>query len=428
MTRQTPTKADRMSSYPRKVLLDVERASFVSFLDLTRWVAAGIVFVGHLRNPLFLGYADVATADRNILIQLWFFVTGWFGEAVVVFFVLSGYLVGGIASARASVGGFSLVGYSIDRVTRLYMAFLPALLLTAALDIFGSSWFASTGFYTHSHPMLMQKVSGGAFSIYLTPQNFFANALMLQTIAWPTFGSNDPLWTISLEFWFYLVFGLGLAAWLEPVQWKRVLGFCMVALLFLVLGAGFPVFMGLWLLGVIVAFVPWRAVERPLIALGAFVGVLLLTRAEQAYFKGGAFGIALRNYMTALAFAWLLVSMRSIRWAPLERIGRFNKFLADFSYSLYLIHFPLMLFVLGALHATGRFDVIARGYSPASGQGLFVYGTVIVVVYLCAWLFSQVTERQTWRARRALKKVFRTHNSATKGTTFPPISGNQRLD
>jgi hypothetical protein len=30
-------------------------------------------------------------------------------------------------------------------------------------------------------------------------------------------------------------------------------------------------------------------------------------------------------------------------------------------YNLYLIHFPLMLFILGALYATGRFDSIARG-------------------------------------------------------------------
>jgi peptidoglycan/LPS O-acetylase OafA/YrhL len=129
-----------------------------------------------------------------------------FGEAVIVFFMLSGYLVGGIASARASAGNFAPWDYAIDRFTRLYLAFLPALALTAVLDAAGSTWFPGAGLYTHGQAMLAKKVDGGAFIEHLTPSLFVANALMMQTIKWPAFGSNDPLWTISLEFWFYVVF------------------------------------------------------------------------------------------------------------------------------------------------------------------------------------------------------------------------------
>ena len=81
-----------------------------------------------------------------------------------------------------------------------------------------------------------------------------------------------------------------------------------------------------------------------------------------------------------------------------------NKFMADFSYSLYLIHFPLMLFVLGTLHATGRFDAIARGYSPTSTQGLAVQAAAIAIIYATAWLFASVTERQTPAVRNWLKR------------------------
>ena len=145
-------------------------------------------------------------------------MTGWFGEAVIIFFVLSGYLVGGIASARASIGKFSLMDYAVDRVARLYVALLPALLLTALLDAVATNWFADIGFFTHTHPMIQQKVNSAPYLNNMSLSSFISNALMLQTIVTPSFGSNDPLWTISLEFWFYAVFGIGLAS-LLAARW-----------------------------------------------------------------------------------------------------------------------------------------------------------------------------------------------------------------
>lgn len=167
------------SSYPRDVLRDIQGLTFASFLDLSRWSAACIVFLGHLRDPLFLGYSEVAIRDRNFAIQLWYFVTGWHGEAVIIFFVISGYLVGGVASARASVGKFSSPDYAIDRCTRLYFVLLPALVLTAALDHLGATYLGAAGLYTHEQPMIVQKIATQAFSNYATFPIFVGNVLML---------------------------------------------------------------------------------------------------------------------------------------------------------------------------------------------------------------------------------------------------------
>lgn len=408
------------SSYPRDVLCDIRGLTFASFLDLSRWSAACIVFLGHLRDPLFLGYSEVATRDRNLAIQLWYFVTGWHGEAVIIFFVISGYLVGGVASARASVGKFSSPDYAIDRCTRLYFVLLPALVLTAALDYLGATYLGAAGLYTHEQPMIVQKIATQAFSNFATFPIFVGNVFMLQTIACPSFGSNQPLWTISLEFWFYVVFGLMLLAWLSSRQ--RWVWAAALLILFALLGTQFPFFLGLWLCGVAVAFVPWRKAERPVIALLVFCGVLVGSRLGQDYFARLQGGLIVRNYLTAIAFAWLVVSMRSVTFAPLERSVRINRFLADFSYSLYAIHFPLMLFLLSSLYATGYFTGIGRGYSPTDHQGLLVYGFLIAAVYTSAWTFSQVTERQTWRARGFLKSALGTrlkHPSASVTPAAP---------
>lgn len=216
------------------------------------------------------------------------------------------------------------------------------------------------------------------------------------------------------------MFGLTLLAWLSSRQ--RWVWAAALLILFALLGTQFPVFLGLWLCGVAVAFVPWRKAERPVIALLVFCGVLVATRLGQDYFKRLEGGIIVRNYLTAISFAWLVVSMRSVTFAPLERSVRINRFLADFSYSLYAIHFPLMLFLLSSLYATGYFTGIGRGYSPTDHQGLLVYGFLIAAVYTSAWTFSRATERQTWRGRRFLKSALGTrlkHQSASVTPAAP---------
>jgi hypothetical protein len=151
--------------------------------------------------------------------------------------------------------------------------------------------------------------------------------------------------------------------------------------LIVALGSGFQAPAGSWLCGVVAAFIPWRYVERPLIALMSFGLVLVTVRAGQWVIQCTSYGVQLRNYAVAASFAWLLVSMRSISMSWLERIAGFNKCTAEFSFSLYLIHFPLMLLLLAALFATGRFQQIATGYSPASTEGLFEYFLVAALVY-----------------------------------------------
>jgi peptidoglycan/LPS O-acetylase OafA/YrhL len=390
----------------RGTLEGLENASFVSFLNLARWFAAAIVFLGHLRDPLFLGYASLPAGDRGALISIWYFITGWDGEAVTVFFVLSGYLVGAMGLAKAGAGRFHPREYAIDRATRIFLPFVPALVLTACLDLAGGALFPGTGFYTHDHPMMREKIAVDAFQSFLTPQIFLSNLAMLQTIWTPPFGSNQPLWTISLEFWFYVVFGVALTASLATRRTARFVGLLATAGLLAVLGAQFVVYFGLWAIGGGVGLIRSSAIERLVVALLVFAGVLVFFRLNVHGIRMDAALVTLRDYLVAASFAWVLISMRRVRLGFLERGSGVNRFLADFSYSLYLIHFPLMLFVLGALYATGRFDGIARGYSATDPRGLLAYGITIVVVGVCAWAFSQATERQTWRLRRMLRARF----------------------
>jgi peptidoglycan/LPS O-acetylase OafA/YrhL len=398
--------------YPQQILSDLVRPDFQSFLDLSRWAAAALVFVGHLRNPLFLSYPNLPAEDRNLIVQGWYFVTGWFGSAVIVFFVISGFLVGGIGLAKLQAWTFDLVAYAIDRTSRLYVAFLPALLLTVLLDYAGHAWFPHAGLYSHTQPMIAEKINTPSFDSMATPINFVGNLVMLQNFRVPTYGSNTPLWTISAEFWFYSVFGLAAVLFLHRSvrAWGAVIAVGTVV--FAIVGMGFPYLLGLWLIGVAVALIGRSRLERPILALVLFVAVLVAARILEDTVSAFVWGQTVRDYGVAASFAYLLYSMRSARSALLARLAGFNRFMADFSFSLYLIHFPLLIFLSSLAFASGYFPGIATGYRPTDPEGLFLYVLIVVAVYLAAWSFSLLTERNTVRVRRFLNSIARakTHN------------------
>ena len=357
-----------MSVSPATLSGDLRHQTFMSFLDLSRWLAAVVVFVSHLRNPLLLGYGDLPPTDRPHWVKLWYFVTGWHAEAVIIFFVLSGLLVGGAGAAKLSQSRFDLRGYSIDRVSRLYVAFLPALILGALLDLAGSHWFAASGFWDHSQAMIAQKIASAPFQESLSWSGFLGNVVMVQDYYVRPFGSNTPLWTISAEFWFYVVFGLCSVFWLGKGPVANLIAVVLMVLVFAGLGTQFLVLLGLWLLGVAIAFVP-RLPLHPAFALLLLIAVLVYARLNQASTDDSSLLRNLRNYLVAGSFALLIICMRGRRFAGLERLAGLNRWLADFSFSLYLIHFPLMLFLMAALHAIG-FEGIRHGYSAVGPAGI----------------------------------------------------------
>ena len=392
-------------NYPEQVLDDLRNPTFVSFIDAARWISAAIVFLGHLRNPLFYGFDGTAAGDRTLLVNAWFFVTGFHAEAVVVFFVVSGYLVGGSAAARSHLGTFRPPDYALDRCTRILLPYLPALLLTAGLDWIGMHYLGDVGLYTNDQAMIRQKIASGAFSATYYPDIFLMNLLMQQTIRVEPFGSNQPLWTISLEFWFYIVFGVALIAREARKRFAMFGWLATLGVLMFLLGETFLIYIGLWLVGLAVAYVSWRKVERPFVALICFFAILILVRAGLTSAKLDETIRTGKNYVIAIAFGWLLLSMRTARFRPLLMLAPLNAFMAKYSYSVYLIHFPLMIFLLSALFATGHFAGIATGYAPTDPIGLGVYALVAAIVYAMAWGFAQGTENQTGRLRRWIKTV-----------------------
>jgi Acyltransferase family len=184
-------------------------------LDAIRGAAALIVLLGHTRSLFFSSFAGgqrysihsstgqvpvprpITSPELNISIG---------NEGVIIFFVLSGYLVGGSAIKAFRQNTWSWNDYLVKRLTRLWVVLLPALVLGVVLDY--------TGLHLFSHPDSIYSAPPEQQLVYkdlltrLSVPVIVGNALFLQTIVVAPAGTNDSLWSLANEFWYYLAFPL----------------------------------------------------------------------------------------------------------------------------------------------------------------------------------------------------------------------------
>src|SRR6185295_18373875 len=160
-------------------------------LDFFRWFSALVVVVTHSRAIFFVPWGEVT--NKDLISTAFYFVSGWGDYGVLMFFALSGFLIGGGAYERIKVGNFSFADYFINRFTRIYIVLLPALLFVWALDVAGLKWLNGSGIYTQGYPI-------GAMPLdtrdAIGPTNFVFNLLMLQNIVVPPFGTAQQLWSL----------------------------------------------------------------------------------------------------------------------------------------------------------------------------------------------------------------------------------------
>ena len=262
------------------------------------------------------------------------------------------------------------------------------------LDLFGSR-VLGLPIYRSIHV-----IGGTGFSIEstLTLAALAGNLLFLQGIICPPFGSNVVLWSLSYEFWFYI--------WL-PILLKIahrlrvgvielvVLGLSLVYLRLFLLA--FPI----WLAGVLVhalCYGTGRFARRCSAAQPGWRALIVaslfwLTCLAAAHL--GDAGFLATGWLTGLGAVPLVAIAGHLRLAGLERLRWLAAYGAGSSYSLYAMHFPLLVLLVGLVPPELR--------QPASA--LWLAPLLVAACLAAGWAFSQATERQTPRFRRWLRAV-----------------------
>jgi len=365
-------------------------------LDLIRAVAACAVMVGHLRTLFFVDFQHLS--DKSWPLEALYFFTGFGHQAVIVFFVLSGFLISSTVIRSHVLGKWSWRDYAVNRTTRLYVVLVPGLLLGFFWDRLGSWIFATRGIYAHALSDL-----GPAVPLKnLTFGTLLGNLFFLQTILCEAFGSNGPLWSLANEFWYYVLFPVALGAGLAWARRRVRMAIpltCLAILIGIFLGRSILIGFLIWLAGCALVFLYSRVQLRSKsAALGLLCFFSILAGVTLALARIRQWDPTLTDLEVGFVFTLFLFAL--LQYETRENSSPYSAVahrFAGFSYSLYVLHFPLLLFFRAWLVPQERWQPtpVHLLYAATVGAGSLLF----------AWLVSLATEAKTDVARKQLNRL-----------------------
>jgi len=325
---------------------------FSLYLDVVRLTAAFVVLLSHIWPLLFPGLP-----------------LPWPGHAaVVVFFVLSGYVIA-LATDRADQNAST---YVLHRVVRIMSVTIPALLLAVVIAPYVAGKDPIPG-------VAAMTISASDFW-YSTWMNLvFLGESWFDSIT-PPF--NIPFWSISYEVWYYIIFGVWVYSRPAWRSWFTVVAVCLA-------GLNIALLLPVWLLGV--ALYRKGICLPKSIAPAVFFGSLV---AGLAFFWFDC-SIEIRNYLITVAPTvmnslhgsnqfvgdYLLGLIVAIHFAAaalvregfgfLKTFTPSIRYLASFTLSIYLFHMPLTVFIWNGLQIRSL-----AGFSFLLISGIFIMGSL----------------------------------------------------
>jgi peptidoglycan/LPS O-acetylase OafA/YrhL len=372
-------------------------------LDAFRAIAAFEVFAGHMRQYFLADYSSVIRQGPGV--RFLFLATSFGHAAVMVFFVLSGYLISRGAIDRIRSGQWSWSSYIVQRWTRLYAVLVPALVL-------GATWDALS--MNHLPPSLASIADQIRSRFGLG--TWFANLFFLQEIAAPVFGSNGPLWSLSYEFWYYLAFPCFAMAALGRGRPRRIVCAILGTGILIVVGGQIARYFTIWLLGTAVAMLPVPSRNRAFL-LTAVAGAALSVLLVRSAMGGGADDFA-HDLPIGIAFAALSWGAIGIPAPTRGWYAAMSGALAARSYTLYLVHYPVIVFVSGVLLGGPRWQPTALGILQTTAFAIMVLAYTQLV-----W---SATEARTGRLRALTTRVLE-HGGRRILAARRPGGGSARL-
>jgi peptidoglycan/LPS O-acetylase OafA/YrhL len=361
-------------------------------IDIFRGLAAVAVLALHARESLWIGMRAYWGAHHvSGFLPLLGYVTFpvvWGSIGVPVFFVLSGYCIHraqALAGVRNPASHLDAGQFYLRRVLRIYPVLFGALLLTAACD------YATRAVAPGSDKL-------GDDSLF----SFLVNLFALQGVAGGPYGSNGALWTLSIEIQFYALYPLllvaskrfGNAAVTAALLFLAIVSYLLLERHSIVV---FTSYYFSWWLGALIAE---AHAGRKLHLLSAknlwliFAASLLSFALADLVFFRSQF-LAFQLWSISFAGGLILVLRRKTPFAG--PIARLFEWLGGFSYSIYIVHLPLLLLARALLFHGDRQDSILLFYAAIP--------YAIAGAYLFYWAFEARSVAWSQRVKRSRAKA-----------------------
>ena len=344
-----------------------ENNNHLYWIDLIRFLAAFAVLACHFRGAFFVDYASLPAHQQTLPIFCFFATTRLGHEAVLIFFILSGFLVGGKSIERILNNKFRPLDYSIDRTVRIMLPLISSLLLFIPVCLWGD------------------------FPIY--PKDWIGNLLSLQGIACaPVF---ETLWSLSYEVWFYILMCAVGYSILHKGTLKGYIGLITLIVSMAVFTKLESYYLFIWFIGAFGYFlIPHKS---RIMKYGAMILSLIFLIIMQLSSGGSRMLISVSQnsaHLLEIIFSsvFCIFMVQSVQNIPStkfsKKLNRLGTRLAAFSYTLYLTHIPVR-------------DILVRLGAPKSQElsissvSLYILWLLLalMVAYCVYWIFERNTSK-----------------------------------
>ncbi len=303
------------------------------YLDLIRFVAAAAVFLEHISSKPF---------SSGIL---WWRLSNYGAVGVMVFFVLSGYVIAHVSSTREN----SVRLYFTSRISRLYSVAIPALILTFMLDSIGM-WL-NPDFYNIKAVLWRPESWSGYLSSI-----FFLNEYQIFGFGGISPGTNGPYWSLSFEATYYLLAGL-------VIFLPFVAALPLVVVILVLAGKTISALLPVWMLGYCLYKFSYKLKMDIVSAFSVFflsLVLLVLFPSVIDYLPGDNFGFyfpwgraaynrnLVGDYAVAILFTIHLFSAQSIAQRIVDRdysCAAVIRWAGGLTFPLYCVHYPVLCFL-----------------------------------------------------------------------------------
>jgi len=325
-------------------------ATQISYLNLLRYFLCLAIFSGHFVNIFvyrIINFEELI--HHNPLLFLALRIPTF---SVMLFFVLSGFLITYTTIIDINKNGyFSIKQYIKKRIIRIFPPLWFAIFITwfiYKIIIFFNLFGIETYILPHESYSTIPKA-------FIPFHEIITNIILIPGI---TGGFNAPLWSLSYEMFYYIIFA-NLMIFLVRKQFMLgtlltvYISAFILNLIYLdhsylqAIDLVLKLFI-VWFLGSLLAIIFLKGKLQKIpssIFLGLMVLVLNIFIYKLSFFLGNL--INERLIYAIIAFfimSYILTANLKIN-ATIEFISKASKF----SYTLYLIHFPLLLLMLSAI-------------------------------------------------------------------------------
>jgi len=332
-----------------------------------RGFLAILVFIGHLAVTFLYPYIGAS----GIIPDLFNLLSTW---SVNIFFILSGYLITYSILGNISRNGFfKWSDFLISRIARIYPPFMASILLSVLLY-----WII---FYFNLHGKYSFRLASDLFVIRESFSLAYGEILDSLLMKGGLLMVNGALWSLYVEVKIYVVAMLvailikGRVGWL--VKLISAIALCYVSKQLM----SSSVFVIIWGLGAFFSVMHYRKIVWP----GIYLNGLFIVAFAVSFYYAFTPSVLMQNnntldgFIATVALSLLLTGIIFVWQIGMGFLYLFHS-AANYSYTLYVVHFPLLLFAFSLTH-----EAISENFRVAKLLITCVL-VFIVIVYAAYWI------------------------------------------